>query len=304
MGNHSKMYELLASLYRAGVNQLPDKLAIQIQHFRCHHRWPNVDRPQTFNEKIQHRKLYDRDPRLPRLADKVLVKHYVAQTLGPKWVNPNIWSGRELPPRSRRNWPAPYVLKANHGCEWNYFVFSKADENWDYIEDLTGKWLASRYDKKHREWLYTAIEPQLLVEPFLGVSRTELPVDYKIFVFNGKAHYIQINVDRATNHRLSFYDRNWVKQPFSYNYPMDPKYVPPPRTLDKMLWGAERLCADISFARVDFYEVDAHPIFGEMTFYPSAGLGRFRPYSYDKFFGSLWSQATEENARERLPRAA
>ena len=28
------------------------------------------------------------------------------------------------------------------------------------------------------------------------------------------------------------------------------------------------LCADFEFVRVDFYEIDNHPVFGEMTFTP------------------------------------
>jgi TupA-like ATPgrasp len=288
----SELYQLFAGVYRAGLSKLPDKLAIQIQHLRSHHRWPNLRNPQTFNEKVHHRMLYDRDPRLPRLADKVLVKDYVAQTIGREWINPTIWSGRRLPPRSARDWPIPYVLKANHGCEWNYFVRTRSDENWEYIEALAKKWLASNYGYKHREWLYSQIQPQLLVEPYLGSSNGVLPVDYKFFVFHGKAQYVQVSVERATNHKMGFYDRNWTKQPFSYsNYPFDPNYVSPPRSLDKMLWGAERLCADFSFARVDFYEIDGQPIFGEMTFCSGAGLNVFRPKSYDKLFGSLWSQA-------------
>jgi len=302
--NNDAFKKALGPFYRASLRELPDKLAIQIEHFRYYHKWPNIETPETFNEKIQHRKLYDRDPRLPRLADKVLVKDYVSKTLGQGWINPTIWSGPELPHRSSRNWPLPYVLKANHGCGWNYFVLSGADENWEDIENIANGWLHSKYGTLSREWLYSEIEPQLLVEPYLGNSEGVLPVDYKVFVFHGKAHYIQVDIDRATNHRLSFYDRNWVKQPFSYNYPFHPEEVPPPRSLEKMLWAAERLCVGLSFVRVDFYEIDGNPMFGEMTFYPSAGLGVFRPDSYDKFFGSLWSEAGSQIRREEHPHAA
>ena len=31
-------------------------------------------------------------------------------------------------------------------------------------------------------------------------------------------------------------------------------------------------------------------LFGEMTFYPDSGTGRFRPHVYDEFWGRLWPQ--------------
>ena len=43
-----------------------------------HGRWPRLRDPQRFTELVQIRKLYNRDPRLPELSDKVRVKAHVA----------------------------------------------------------------------------------------------------------------------------------------------------------------------------------------------------------------------------------
>ena len=38
--------------------------------------------PRSFSEKICWRKIYDRDPLLPRVVDKYLARKYVIETLG------------------------------------------------------------------------------------------------------------------------------------------------------------------------------------------------------------------------------
>ena len=55
-----------------------------------------------------------------------------------------------------------------------------------------------------------------------------------------------------------------------------------------MIRAAESLAEDFEFVRVDFYEIDGQPKFGEMTFYPDGGIGKFRPDFYDLKFGELW----------------
>ena len=46
------------------------------------------------------------------------------------------------------------------------------------------------------------------------------------------------------------------------------------------------LSRDIPFARVDFYEVDGRPYFGEFTFFDSGGTAAFQPEEWDDILGS------------------
>ena len=46
-------------------------------------RFPNVLSPQTFNEKVQARKLFDRRPLFALWADKMAVRDWVAKIVGP-----------------------------------------------------------------------------------------------------------------------------------------------------------------------------------------------------------------------------
>ena len=47
------------------------------------------------------------------------------------------------------------------------------------------------------------------------------------------------------------------------------------------------LSSDFRFARVDMYDVEGKAVFGEVTFYPSNGGGKFSPERLDAEFGDL-----------------
>jgi len=283
------MHRLLKHCYHGLLGQLTPRTAISLSYLVGHGRLPHLKNPRTFTEKIQFRKLYDRDERMPKLADKILVKAYVEEKLSPAWVIPTLWHGRRLPPLAERTWPAPFFIKANNGSATNHFIRHEADKDWQRIEAMCEHWMAAPSRAPLGEWAYTQIAPQILIEPFIGVGDS-LPWDYKLMVFNGRVEFIQVDTGRATVHRRTFFDREWVRQPFELKYPGERRDIPRPVSLKAMIDGAEALATNFSFVRVDMYEIDDRPLFGEMTFYPDSGTGRFHPHSYDEKWGRLWSQ--------------
>jgi hypothetical protein len=280
---------LAKRLWDGFLTALPSRAAITVEFLAYHHRLPHLDHPRTFNEKIAQRKLRDRDPRLPVLADKVLAKREVARLLGPEWVIPTVWSGNRLPPRAERRWPIPYVLKASHASGWNLFVLSEADQNWDAIEATVEQWLHRTYGRHAHEWLYTEMKAGLLVEPFLGTANVA-PPDYKFLVFAGRTAYIQVDLGRMQTHRQLFYDTNWSRQRFEYLCPWTDEEAPPPRSLARMIDAANTLGAGFPFVRVDLYEIEGKPYFGELTFYPNSGRYAFKPESAELELGRLWPE--------------
>ena len=57
---------------------------------------PRVLRPTTFMDKVQNRKLFDRDPRMIDLADKLKARDYVRELLGESYLPRLYWSGDDL----------------------------------------------------------------------------------------------------------------------------------------------------------------------------------------------------------------
>lgn len=113
--------------------------------------------------------------------------------------------------------------------------------------------------------------------------------DYKFFCFNGKVQYFKIDFDRFTCHKANYYDRNGVLQPFGE------KLCPPdysrnlaiPDNIDEMITLAEKIANVTPFVRVDFYNINSHIYFGEITFFPASGFGPFTNIEWDKRLGEL-----------------
>ncbi len=235
-------------------------LRIHLTYLWRHRRRAQLADPTLFTEFVQLRKLHERNPRMPALADKVTAKSLAAGILGRDWVIPILWSGTALP--ADLPWKGPVVAKARHGCNQNAFVRNRHD--WRQARAASARWMRRDYGWWLDEWLYTQIPRGLLVEPMIGAGG-DLPVDYKIFVFGGQATHVQVHVDRARRHRWVLHDRDWRA------LVNDAPRVPRPTALTAMLAAAEEMAMGFDFARVDFYQPGDQPLFGEVTSTPDRG---------------------------------
>ena len=259
------------------------RVRVAMTYFWRHGRWPDLDRPQTFTELVQWRKLNDRDARLPVLADKVRVKGYVADAIGREWVIPTLWSGGSMP--AAILWQGPCVVKSRHGCNQNIFLH-QAPRDYAGVRRQANSWTRSRYGWWLDEWLYGEITPGILIEPYIGEPGV-LPLDYKFYVFGGRVTHVQVHLGRGARHRWILFDRDW-RRVSAPSRDADPAR---PRSFAAMAAAAETLAGDFDFVRVDLYDVATGPKFGEMTFYPGSGLDRFDPVGLDLTLGALWRLA-------------
>lgn len=259
--------------------------------YRWRHQRPlSLSSPTRFTELVQLRKLVDHDQRMPQLIDKVRVKRFVAGILGDEWVTPTLWTGGVLPVEPQ--WPTPFVVKSRHGCNQRRFV-RREDDNWREIRRAASRWMRTGYGYWLDEWGYKGVKRGLLVEPFVGDGGT-LPIDYKFYVFHGKVEAVQVHLDREHRHRWMLFDPAWNR----LSAPTADADPVPPISLRRMIEGAEPLARGFDFVRVDFYEVDGLPRFGEMTFYPGSGLDPFDPPQLDLTLGHYWLRSEEAVARQ------
>lgn len=259
------------------------RMRVRLCYLVRHQKFLHLDNPSRFNELVQRRKLENRDVRMVTLADKVAVKAHVAASLGPEWIIPTSWSGDVLP--DTPPCAAPFVIKARHGSNQSIYVRDAAID-WSSIRKRAAGWMRGPYGQLLDEWLYSHIPLGLLVEPFVGEDG-QLPIDYKIFVFGGRATYVQVHLEREKRHRWIVFDRAWNR----VSAPTDDPHPKRPDTLDRMLDAAETLARGFDFVRCDFYEIAGKPLFGEMTFYPGSGLDKFNPVELDVVFGQHWLTA-------------
>ena len=273
------------------AGKISDRLYLAIRYYRRFGRWPALKHPSAFSEHMLAFKLSSRgDARLPVMSDKAAVKDWVAERLGPEHVIPTLWVGETLPPRTERNWPTPYVIKSTHGSAQMIFVRDEIDKRWDDIETECAEWLLVEdgYGRRDREWHYADIKPRLIIEPFIG-NMNESPPDFKFFTFAGIVGMIQLDVSRFSGHRRFVFDRSWTPMNYHFEFLPGPEVPPRPANLDRMLELAETLAQGFDFVRVDFYDVPEGILFGEATFFPSGGNGRFIPPEADFNLGKVWT---------------
>ena len=66
------------------------------------------------------------------------------------------------------------------------------------------------------------------------------------------------------------------------------KQLPPkPKSFEEMKKLAQKLSKNHPQVRVDFYEVDGKPYFGELTFYTHGGMVYWKKNEYDKRLGDM-----------------
>jgi len=246
----------------------------------------DVENPNTFNEKIQWLKLYNRKDLYTQLVDKYSVREYVASTLDEKYLSEliGVWDRAEQ--INFDELPDSFVLKTTQASGTNIIVNEKSKLNIDDTLKKLNNWLEVNYYKVGREWAYKNVKPRIICEELLSDQEGNIPTDFKFFCFNGRPAYIQLDLDRFGSHERVFYDTQWNHQSFGLYYPKSNKTVPKPDNLDEMIELAKKLSKDIPFCRVDFYTLPKI-VFGEITFYPGNGIEAFHPAEWDLRFGGL-----------------
>lgn len=228
---------------------------------------------------MQWRKLNDRRRALSLLTDKAHAKGIAEARLPAELMIQTLWLGEELPETAP--WPMPFIVKANHGC--GQFVVVRDQDDYERAKAIAPGWIDHAYGQWLDEWHYRSARRLLLVEPYIGGD--VLPLDYKTYVFGGRAAVVQVHVGRGGRHRWSQFGRDWT--PLSD----DPIPLAPPARLTEMLAAAEAMAGTQDFLRVDFYCEGGALKFGECCLYPGSGLDPFTPDALDLALGEYWSVA-------------
>ncbi len=262
----------------------------RLYFYHAHGYFPHLRRPRTFNEKICNRKLFNPVPYAAMLADKYAVRKFVAERGYPDILNEILLVTKHPEQIDFSMLPQRFVIKATHGSGWNIIVRNKEEIVPEEIVGQCKIWMKSDYGEWLRKSHYQDIPPMIIVEKFLFDEQYEVPLDYKLHVFHGKCHFIEVVYGRFSEHTETIYDRNWELQELALTYPRKFVDTKRPATLGRMLEIAEALARDLDYCRVDLYSVNDRDIyFGEMTLTPGAGYSRCYPtMEEDYLMGSLW----------------
>lgn len=100
--------------HREWFNWISDGLYLNIAFWVRMGKWPNIEHPQTFSEKLQWMKLHDRNPLYTKLVDKYEVKPIVAEKIGSKYIIPTIGVWESADDIDFDSLPDQFVLKCTH----------------------------------------------------------------------------------------------------------------------------------------------------------------------------------------------
>ncbi|WP_177169843.1 ATP-grasp fold amidoligase family protein [Ectothiorhodospira marina] len=232
---------------------------------------PSLMFPGRLSELIQHKKLNAKDILVAFTSDKEYARQYVKAVVGEQYLIPchGIFRSAEEIPFDR--FPDAFALKGTHGSGYNVIVRDKHGLPENLVQTLAA-WGQANYYWVSRDWGYKYLTPKFIVEELL-VHDGALAVDYKIFVFSGKARLIQLDFDRYTKHSQAFFNENWKRLNISFGAGLQyPQQVPRPDRLEDAITVAEALGAAFDLVRIDLYLHQGNIYFGEFTHYHLSGF--------------------------------
>ncbi len=247
---------------------------------------PNFDEPKSFNEKVNWRKLYDKDFVYPSMVDKYVSKALATNIIDKLEVNETLWIGKKVMemPIVR---PSIIKVTASSGRSW------KIGKDFKYrgkpvLCKSISKALDTVYGAKKGEWAYSRVDNKIMVEKLME----EPFLDVKYFVFDGRVELIGIRGNDKKEKTWTGYDRDYVKVDVRYEERDNPDLDLGMGDEEKAegLRIAERLSCGRDFMRIDlYYKLESRKfVFGEFTPYPTSGCLKWNPIEFDWTLGEKW----------------
>ena len=287
-------YITLRSIQEAWINRGGERKAITRKYEKIFGRKPDLDNPQTLNEKIQWLKLNHREDIQTVMADKYAVREWLVQHFGEEakeHLIPLLYVTSDWRDITMENLPdEPFIIKSNHGSHQYQIVHDKRQVDIKLLRQKCRMWLAVDAGKWGQEWQYVKIPRKLVVEKLLRTSDGHIPNDYKLNYFNGRLEFVYCSIGRETSNNRNMYDAEWKPLYFQWNNHSSHqdargKEIDPPASFALMRRYGDEIAKMFDYVRCDFYDVDGKMYFGEITFHHGGGMNRFVPEKYDTIWG-------------------
>lgn len=273
-------------------DRLPDQMFLKRVFRKNFGRQLDLENPKTFNEKLQWLKLNDRNPLYTTMVDKYLAKNYVANVIGEQYIIPTlgVWNNPEEIDFDKL--PERFVLKCNHNSGKGLCICKdKKQLDIQKVKENLHKGLKENYFFAGREWPYKNVPRKIIAEEYMedNFGAGELS-DYKFHCFHGNPDNVMVCCERQSGTTKYYYfDMEWnLKRYNGWGINATADFtLPKPKCFDIMKELVLKLCKDLPFVRVDMYNINDKPYFGELTFYPQSGFDNKLLGSTDEYFGSL-----------------
>lgn len=275
------------------ITIISPKLNTKIRYWQCFHKKINLKDPQTLDEKIQWLKFntYYKNKLVTQCADKYTVRKYIEDCGCSEILNElyYVWDNVD-----EINWdelPDSFVIKWNFGCGHNLICRDKSKLDIEETKIKLNEWYKTHktFYLSHSEIQYKNIPPKLICERLIETHDGNLPVDYKLYCFNGIADCALVCLNREKGHPdFYFFDKEWNLKRYNKKGKEAPENftVPKPEGFELLFEYAEKITKPFPFVRADFYLEGGKVIFGELTFTPCGGFDSGRLPEAQILFGN------------------
>ena len=145
--------------------------------------------------------------------------------------------------------------------------------------------MKENYAIKTAERQYLNIPRRIIIEELLDTETGNLPIDYKFFCSRGKVICTSVYTGRGNNPEWLFVDDKYDDLNLFNDYYKGDYKITKPKSYNEMLKISSILSKEFPFVRVDLYDVDGKPYFGELTFTPSGNYHYYLSEEAQKWIG-------------------
>lgn len=268
-------------------NKLSNYHLEKIKFYQKHHYPLKLKRPETYNEKIFWKKLYDRNPLIPITADKYRARFYVRQVLGKEKAQqiliPLLYVTDKPDIIPFNDFQVPYIIKPNHASRL-FIIVKEEVNNQKEIISTCKRWLKIPFGLWNMEWAYQPIKRKIVIEKLLQDESGKIPKDYKFHIFHGECKLIAVISDRMHEPVGRFFDREWNELKIGQKNKNYNEKIDQPVNYKMMLEYVEKLSLPFDYVRVDLYNLNGQIYFGELTHYPASGFRRLKNIDLSQYW--------------------
>ena len=232
----------------------------------------NLQNPVYFNEKILWLKL--KNDLVKQCSDKYAVRDYVMKKGCGETLNLLLKVYNSADEIKMEDLPKRFALKLNYGCTYNIICTDKSQFDLIAAKKQLNKWMKSHYYLIHSEMQYKGVKRRILLEQYIENQDGAFPDDFKFYCFDGEPKYLLHCTDRNVSHaEKTFCEISGKIVPFRTD--CSNKGFVMPECYQDMLQVCRKLSKGFPFVRVDLYDSDGKVVFGELTFSPAGGTGKY-----------------------------
>lgn len=283
-------YRFLIDSKRGKYDHLSDEEYLKRKYRAAVKKELDLNNPQTFNEKLQWLKLYDRRPEYTPLVDKFAVKQIVAGKIGEEHIIPTLGVWDNFDEIDFDTLPDQFVLKCTHDSGGLVICRDKSKLNIHKARKKISKSLERDFYLRGREWPYKNVPRKIIAEKYMEDKNASELTDYKFYCFNGEPRFLYISkgLENHATAAISFLTLDWQFAPYERSdYKPFSELPPKPQKFDLMVEIARKLSTGTDFLRVDLYEINGEVYFSELTFSPGSGFTKFKNFEHDLEIGNM-----------------